>query len=57
MLREIIVNNEQRDGPNPLLLYSVIVSGAIKLKKCSPVFVVLFIKKSVVVSLRRLAKH
>ena len=31
MLREIIVNNEQKDGPNPLLLYSVIVSGAIKL--------------------------
>ena len=31
MLREIIVNNEQRDGHNPLSLYSVIVSGAIKL--------------------------
>ena len=31
MLREIIVNNEQRDGPNPLSLLSVIVSGAIKL--------------------------
>ena len=31
MLRRPIVNNEQRDGPNPLSLYSVIVSGAIKL--------------------------
>ena len=31
MLRSSIVNNEQRDGPNPLSLYSVIVSGAIKL--------------------------
>ena len=31
MLKEIIVNNEQRDDPNPLSLYSVIVRGAIKL--------------------------
>ena len=31
MLRRSIVNNEQRDGPNPLSLYSVIVSGAVKL--------------------------
>ena len=30
-LISLIVKNEQRDGPNPLSLYSVIVSGAIKL--------------------------
>ena len=34
----LIVNSEQRNGPNPLSLYSVIVSGAIKLWISSPVF-------------------
>ena len=57
MFRSSIVNNEQRDGPNPLSLYLVKVSGAIKLLKCLPVFDVLFIKKSVLVSLRGIAKH
>ena len=36
MLKEFIVNNEQRDSPNPLLLYSVIVSEAIKLVRLKP---------------------
>ena len=44
MLRGSIVNNKQSEGPNPLSLYSVVVSGAIQLKKCSPVFVVLSLK-------------
>ena len=44
MLREMIVNDEQKDGPNPLSLYSVIVSEAIKLWKCSSIFVVLSFK-------------
>ena len=48
----IIINEEQRDGPNPLFHRAFIVSGAIKLLKMIMCLVVHSSSQEVVVRLR-----